>query len=232
MVETIGAELIESIEYARMATHVIPSDGVVKMRRTAKLMVCLSTTSNILSIEWLVQSSSQRRILDTEDFLLIGNNRDIEAELRYKFSMADTIQNSLLARENNGGVLGGWSVYICDGVAGNNFPGLKELRLIIEAAGGSVLQESLPNLHLDNIVLLTSDWTSVPDGMEGVKICTPTDFLRVITTQNPYEIGTCMFYTLRYSCHIIPVTLISSTQLHSNFLIYYRCCICGRTGGR
>ena len=48
MINTIGAELIESIEDAHRATHVIPSNGVVEMRRTAKLMVCLCTTAIIL----------------------------------------------------------------------------------------------------------------------------------------------------------------------------------------
>ena len=226
MINTIGAELIESIEDAHRATHVIPSNGVVEMRRTAKLMVCLCTTAIILHMDWLEHSSEQQCILDTEDYLLIGKKRDIEAESRYKFSLEETIQNGLLARENLGGVLGGWSVYICNGVAGNKFPDLEQLRLIIKAAGGYV-QESLPNSSLDKTLLLTSDWAGVPNGMEGARILTQADFLRVIMTQNPYNIGMYIFtLSLSYNNSL---TLISSTNRFSYLLRFY---IRGRTGRR
>lgn len=126
MIETIGAEYIESVEDAHMATHVIVSDGVVKLRRTPKLMICVCRTPQILSIEWLEQSAASQRVLDTDGYLLLN---DREAEKRYEFTMEDTIRNGILARKKRGGVLGGWSVYICSGVAGNRAPTMKELHL-------------------------------------------------------------------------------------------------------
>ena len=109
-----------------MATHVIVSDGVVKLRRTPKLMICVCRTPQILSIEWLEQSAASQRVLDTDGYLLLN---DREAEKRYNFSMEETIRHGTLARKKRGGVLGGWSVYICAGVAGNRAPTMKELHL-------------------------------------------------------------------------------------------------------
>ena len=156
MIEAIGAELVESIEEASTATHVIASDGKTKLRRTPKLMICISKVSKILSIDWLERSSAELKVLDTDDFLLLD---DKEAEETYNFSMKETLDNGLVARCERGGVLGGWSVYICSGVAGNKAPTRKELHLILEAAGAHVL-ESLSETHCTDpakTIVLTSD---------------------------------------------------------------------------
>ena len=47
MIETIGAELVDSIEEAHTATHVIASDGKTKLRRTPKVSFSVTLT-------WLV----------------------------------------------------------------------------------------------------------------------------------------------------------------------------------
>lgn len=132
MIKAIGADYIESVEEAHAATHVIASDGNDPMRRTSKLMISLCTTSNILKIEWLVESAKAQQILDTDEFLLLD---DVEAEKKYEFSMKETIQSGILARENIGGVLGERYVYIyqdavktlCRGVARNKATILREL---------------------------------------------------------------------------------------------------------
>lgn len=199
MIKAIGADYIESVEEAHAATHVIASDGNDPMRRTSKLMISLCTTSNILKIEWLVESAKAQQILDTDAFLLLD---DVVAEKKYGFSMKETIQSGVLARKNIGGVLGGRCVYIyqdavetlCRGVARNKDTILKELHLIIKAAGGSVM-ELLPNLSSNhhNTVLLTDQTESSvsTDGMVGAKIMTSSEFLRMMITQNPY-FGMCI----------------------------------------
>lgn len=154
MIETIGATIVESIEEAHTATHVIVTDGKTKLRRTPKLMVCICKSPNIVKLEWLEQSAKEQRVLDTTPYLLID---DKEAEKRYNFSMKDTIQNGIQVREK-GGVLGGLYVYICSGVAGNQAPSTKELNLIIEAAGGNVLSSlSTSNTNPAKTIVLTSD---------------------------------------------------------------------------
>ena len=73
MIETIGAQFIDSIEEAHTATHVIASDGRTKLRRTPKLMICICRVSRILSMEWLEQSAKEQRTLDTDGFLLLDD---------------------------------------------------------------------------------------------------------------------------------------------------------------
>ena len=144
MINSLGAVFIENVEEAITATHVIASDGEDRLRRTPKLMIAISRTSNILYISWLEQSAKQQMILPTNDFLLVN---DKAAESYYDFSMIHSIRNGLSAR-THGGVLGGFHVYICSNVAGNKAPTLKELHLIIVAASGTVL-ESLSSKSID-----------------------------------------------------------------------------------
>ena len=167
MIETIGALFVDSIEEAHTATHVVASDGRT-MRRTPKLMICICRVSRIVSMEWLEQSAREQRVLDTNDFLLLD---DRDAEKKYLFSMKETIRNGILARKKRGGVLGGWFVYICSGVAGNKAPNMKELVLIIEAAGGQVLKTlSNPSAFdpLKTIVLTSEPSTKTQQKERGV----------------------------------------------------------------
>jgi hypothetical protein len=165
MIETIGAEILESIEDAQAATHIIVTDGETKLRRTPKLMICICTSPNIVKLEWLEQSAKEQRILDTTPYLLID---DKEAEKRYSFKMKETIQNGIEVRRK-GGVLGGLYVYICAGVAGNQAPSMKELNLIIKAAGGKVLR-SLDTCDPAKTIIVTSDPSTFSQRNEpGVK---------------------------------------------------------------
>ena len=170
---------------------VIAKDSKTKLRRTPKLMICLCKTSQILSIKWLEQSAKEQRVLDTDDFLLIG---DTEAEKRYNFSMKETLENGTLARANTGGVLGGWFVYICKGVADNKAPSMKELHLLVEATGATFLRTLSESEVSDptKTIMITSDpATSAQQSEKGVKRVTnlggkllPTSWLfHTITTQ-------------------------------------------------
>ena len=188
MIETIGAQLVDSIEDASTATHVIASDGKTKLRRTPKLMICFSATPNILTLSWLEASSKEQKVLDADDFLLT----DKEAEKRYEFSMKETIENGRKARLDRGGVLGDTSIYICSGVAGNKAPSMKELQLIIQAAGGTVLK-TLTNSNPLKTIVLTSDPSTKTQLKErgvskaegaGAKIMTTTQLFHTVTTQH------------------------------------------------
>ena len=116
-IDEIGAELVESIKDASTVTHVIVTDGKkISMRRTPKLMICLCNTSNVVSLQWLEQSARMQTVLDTKPFLWLN---DEKAQKIYNFDMEATLNNGMLARKKRGGLLGGWCVYICQGVAGN-----------------------------------------------------------------------------------------------------------------
>ncbi len=221
MINDIGAKLIDSIEDAASATRklwyailselpnasnsttsvvlylvqstdVIATDGKTKLRRTPKLMVCFCTTSNILGIEWLEQSAKEKRALDPHDFLLLN---DREAENTYNFKLSDSFKNGAIARAERGGVLGGWHVYICAGVAGNKAPSTKELKLIVEAAGAVMLHSLAEKKVIDptKTIIITSDPALKSQlkerGIErvasmGGRICTTTWLFQTMITQS------------------------------------------------
>ncbi|KAL7453021.1 hypothetical protein ACHAWC_007105 [Mediolabrus comicus] len=170
MIDHIGAILVDKIEDAASATHVIATDGKTKLRRTPKLMICMCRTSNILTIDWLEQSAKEQKVMDATPFLLLGDRGDREAEKTYGFSMADTLKNGKVARQDRGGngkvarqdrggVLGGWYIYICNGVAGNKAPSAKELKLLVDAAGATLLPSLSEKYVVDfaKTIVITSD---------------------------------------------------------------------------
>lgn len=170
---------------------VIASDGKTKLRRTPKLMICVCKTSQILRLEWLEQSAKEQRVLDTTDFLLLG---DKDAEKRYNFSMKETLENGRQERRERGGILGEWYVYICSGVAGNNAPSAKELHLIMEATGATLirsLSESQVSDPSKTIVITSEPSTDAQcseNGVEwvtrlGAKLLSTTWLFHTIITQ-------------------------------------------------
>ena len=172
MIASIGATLLENIEDAKFATHVIAGNGKrdSSLRRTPKLMICLCRTDNILHHDWLIQSSKVKKPLECFPFLL----RDEKAESKYNFSMLETVKNRNELRQrqtdefcddNEIFLLGKYHVFFSKGVAGNKAPPSNELDLIIDAAGGTILrslsQKSMSKLkespHPCNILIVTSD---------------------------------------------------------------------------
>ena len=154
MVKNIGACLVESIDDAASATHVIAGDAKNSLRRTPKLMVALCVTSNILHLNWLNESFKAGEVLKCNKYLLL---KDKAAEKKYDFSMKETIRNGNEARKM-GGVLAGMCVYFCKGVAGKKAPSAKELEMIVQAAGGSylkVLPREISNMKM--MLIVTSD---------------------------------------------------------------------------
>jgi len=152
-------------------------------------VICLCKTSNILSIEWLEQSAKQQRVLDTNDFLLLD---DREAEKRYNFSMKDTLENGRKARLDSGGILGSWYVYICGGVFGNQAPSAKELHLVVEATGATLLSDLKKISDPLKTIAITSDPSTQSQLKEqrvarleglGAKILTTSWLFHTIITQ-------------------------------------------------
>jgi len=136
MVTSIGGELLEDVEDAHKATHVIAGDDKTSLRRTPKLMIGICRTSNILHINWLIKSAKAREPLPCNDYLLLN---DKKAERQYDFVMREALQRGDAMRREGVFLLSGYSVYVCNGVAGNKAPPEKELKLIVDAAGGEWL---------------------------------------------------------------------------------------------
>lgn len=139
------------------ATHVIAGDSKRSLRRTAKLMAALCITSNILKAEWLEESFRSRGLLSCNHYLLLN---DAKAESVYSFSMRTTLREGN-ERRTAGGLLHGWSVYVCDEVAGNKAPKTDELKMMIYAAGGKwITHDDIPVPITDDpthVIVLTSD---------------------------------------------------------------------------
>lgn len=137
MIKRIGGVLLEKIEDAHSATHVIAGSRDRSMRRTPKLMIGLCKTSNIVDVEWLIQSSKQHKALPSTNFQLLN---DSQAEAQYKFEMRESLRRAGRMRSTGNSLLGGFTVCCCPGVAGNKkkgnmTPPAKEFQLIVEAAG-------------------------------------------------------------------------------------------------
>jgi hypothetical protein len=155
MIAAIGAELIDKVEDAASATHVIAGDDEVSLRRTPKLMIGICVTSNIVHMDWLTQSAKKREVLPCKDFLLLS---DKVAEKKYQFKMRDTLTAGRRMQDEGRTLLGGKSVYVCKGVAGNKAPPENELKLIVEAAGGEwVSKASALGRDVDNELIITND---------------------------------------------------------------------------
>lgn len=141
MVKKIGGVFIEKIEDAVKATHVIAASKDVKLKRTPKFMVAISRTSNIVHLDWLIESARKGEALDAQEFLLLDQT---EAESQYNFKLSETLARGNTLRDKGTLLLDGIDVFLCNGVAGSVRKGDKtppetDFRLILEAAGASVL---------------------------------------------------------------------------------------------
>lgn len=158
MLSSIGGELLENIEDAASATHVIAGDEETSLRRTPKLMIGICRTSKIVHMNWLIESAKAREALPCNDFLLLN---DKEAEEKYDFKMRASLQRGDKLRRKNEFLLSGYGVYVCSGVAGNKAPPEEELKLIVDAAGGKWLSSIAPRgireMETSKILIVTTE---------------------------------------------------------------------------
>lgn len=136
MINYIGGTFLEEAKDAHKATHVIASDGSESLKRTPKLMIAMNRTPNIVTLDWLVESAKAKKALPCDKFLILN---DKEAENRYGFSMREALRRTRKNVREGSPVFGGIAIFVCDGVAGRQAPSKKELKLIVEAAGGKWL---------------------------------------------------------------------------------------------
>jgi len=156
LVNLMGASLVETISDASSATHVI-AGGEKGFRRTSMMMIGLCSTSNILHVDWLWACFQAGKILPCTHHLLL---KDRPSERKYSYSMRQTLRNGQLRRKE-GGLLYGWNVYICKGVAGRKSPSEKDWNLLIDAAGGTMMTHSeVPLTQVEDpthVLVITSD---------------------------------------------------------------------------
>ena len=108
-------------------------------------------TPNILTDDWLLQSEASGSFLRADSFRIS--------------SLQATIENGIAARSNgNKGILGGYKVVLCSGVAGKDEnPSREFFRLLVLSAGGKWISDSQLGARLkakDSLskhVIITSD---------------------------------------------------------------------------
>ena len=139
MIKRIGGILLQKIEDAHKATHVIAGSKDSSIRRTPKLMIGLCKTNNIVDVDWLIQSFKHHKALPSTSFQLL---QDSQAEAHYNFEMRESLRRAGRMRSSGVALLQNYRVLCCSGVLGNKkkgnmTPPAKEFRLIVEAAGAS-----------------------------------------------------------------------------------------------
>ena len=70
MIINLGGILIEDLDDAHTVTHIIATDGKKQIKRTPKLMIALCRTTNIISLQWLLESSAANSFLPCHQFLV------------------------------------------------------------------------------------------------------------------------------------------------------------------
>lgn len=158
MIARIGGVLLQKVEDAHTATHVIAGSRDTSMRRTPKLMIGLCKTNNIVDVEWLIQSFNEREALPSTTFQLL---HDLHAEAHYNFEMRESLRRAGRMRSAGESLLGGYTVLCCPGVAGNKkkgnmTPPAKEFQLIVEAAGASWAPSLAKVVNFSQLIVVVS----------------------------------------------------------------------------
>ena len=136
-------------------SHVVAATDSTKSTilhpRRQLITLAYGITPNIVTDNWLLQSEASGSFLRADSFRIS--------------SLQATIENGIAARSNgNKGILGGYNVVLCSGVAGKNEnPPREFLRLLVLSAGGKWISDSQlgtrlkAKANLSKHVIITSD---------------------------------------------------------------------------
>mmetsp|Transcript_487 Transcript_487/g.832 ORF Transcript_487/g.832 Transcript_487/m.832 type:complete len:1437 (-) Transcript_487:2081-6391(-) len=165
---------IELVNDPTQCTHAIVGDADNHIRRTAKLMAVLCVTPNILRSEWLDDCYKHRLIISPSHHTLLNDHL---AEKAYCFSMKQTIKEGN-ERRQSGRLFNGWYIMFCQGVAGNKAPKESDLRMLVDASGGTWLDSSNVPVPIDedpsHVVVITSD-PATPEQVNDEKAMTAAE---------------------------------------------------------
>ena len=169
MIEKLGGILYENLPDAWKATHLIfdvNDDGEPNLIRTPKFMIAVAQGCDLVHINFYKDSITSNKFLDGEDYLLWKmRDETVEKalgafEMKYKFSLSDSIARARELRMRNLLLLSGIRVYICKGVTGKKkgTPILSEFRAILEGAGATVIRAlSVSFEDIPKTFIITSD---------------------------------------------------------------------------
>jgi hypothetical protein len=132
-VSKIGGTIIHDLSEAKTATHVVAKD----LKRTIKLMIGLCCTDKVVSLDWLRASAESETPLPCNSYLVIDRK----------------LSNKITKNLQKGKVLEQFRFYFCDSITK---PPPKECRLLVEAAGGTMLTDRLlsKDVPMKNLFLI------------------------------------------------------------------------------
>jgi len=142
MVKKINAVLVERVEKAASATHAIVSGP--NPARTIKLMVAMCCANCIVTLDWLRNSSAQGKVLKCDDYVALD---------------ARTFDRIQTMRKNEERLLSGVSVFVCTGISKKEAPPRAELKLLVEAAGGSWIDKSCESEGKSGVAITSAKTT-------------------------------------------------------------------------
>ena len=117
-IKKLGGVLVDSVNEC---THLITD----KVRRTVKLLCCLSRGCNIVSTSWITKCKSMGHFISADNYTINDNT----SEKQYKFSLTDSINKARISP-----LLKGWNIYLTDNIK----PCPNDMKDIINSAGGVV----------------------------------------------------------------------------------------------
>lgn len=138
VVKELGGELVESVFDC---THLVTDD---KLRRTLKLLCCISRGCPIVSTQWLKKCKQQKKFVSAEPFII----KDRTFEKQRKCSLSAS-----LAKARTGPPLLQNQQFF---ITGNVQPAPSDMSDIIKCSGGEVL-DHMPLVGSDTVSIITCD---------------------------------------------------------------------------
>ena len=158
MIKQLDCEYVENIsdDFDLLLSHCL--------RRTTKLLIAINKGVEILSINWLIESARQNKLLPTQDYIL----RDKEMEKKLNFTIPEILEK---VQSESKGVFAGKSFFLSKAVV----PEYSELKSLIESGGGVIVSyQSKGSINVFNEIkekeLMTASKRLVIDPCKTEKI--------------------------------------------------------------
>ena len=195
-VKTVGGIFISSpkltgdlAKYDELTAFIQATDKENEIPRTLKILTSVCRRVVVVNFAWLEESVEATKFLATDKYHLVGNFTGKKGS----FDAREVFVNASNALKD-GGILGGFYVYIVNGVAGGDGqPPLDKLKILIQAAGAQILtsQTLVQNCNdHTKVIILASPGGDVKSPMliqakkKGSAVVILSDLLAALASQN------------------------------------------------
>ena len=137
----------------RIFSLFLSSSSLTTQQRTNKQLVLHG------NIKWVLDSAKNSERMDEAKYTLDNKKYDKArkaAEKAFDFDLSSLVSSRASNASAKTGVFKGQDIYFCDGVVGEKFPNLSELRQIVKCGGGTILSH-LGRKKVDSLIVVTSN---------------------------------------------------------------------------